>query len=333
MCEVQAAVKLEYRDGRLCAVRVKERDARAHDEAVDRVSAVFDTVLERWAKHRPSGYAVPCFEEALRDTIHDTYRHPDRRDDEDTSFAPFGRVFVRSTPWAERSGFRILQPSALLEQGLIHGNPYSFYYRRTRQEIENFLSDMGGSFEVIRPISTEELPGTPWVQIDGGTPHRCVDSPFRGLARFQFDTLARSEPKRAMFADGELLILDGPSALRYGLLSLHDAFAEVTMPTLRFESLLRVMDILGVTHEEILAYASSHSPLDLQFGDHLRTLKKANQPLEGRLAWGRRRERFGFFLGSPTELEERHTFHTLWEKYGLPGMTLETYLKLRRPQG
>ncbi len=332
MSEDQTAVKIEYRDGRLCAVRVGELPSRAHDRSVDIVAGVLDLVLKCWSEHHPRGYAVPCWEEAVRDTLHWVYYHPEQEHEQEISLAPLGRVFVRSTASDERSSLRILSPSAVLGGGLGHGSPHSFFYRHTRQEMEEFVYNSGRSLEVIRPVSTADIPGTPWIQIEGSVSRCRSVTPFRSLARFQYDVLAQPEHKRAIFGDHELYIHDGPSRAHHGLLALHGAFTEVTMPILRFESLLRVMDILGITPQSIFAYHSSERPLILKMGEGLDDVIRVNHPLRGRLAWDSEPKEFGFFLGSEAELTERHTFHTLWEKYGLPDMKLDTYLRLRRPR-
>lgn len=336
MSEDMAVVRLVWGDGRLRAEHVPEAGTSICEESVQVVIKALDEVLGRWATQRPGGYAVPCWEEAVRDTLHlasDTTSFPAIQDREGRiSFSPFGRVFVRSTSSNERTGFRLRCAGDAPDRAW-NGNPYSFFYPRDRQEWDRILQQMEEPLRVVRPIAGADGPGTPWLQTDGGTVDRTSDSPFRFLARCQYDLFAHLARKRFVMYDRELLVLDQPSGTRHALCALHEAFAEVTLSSLRFETLLRAMDILGITKEVMLAHDRADPPLELKEGNGPYDVLEVNHPLDGRLSWAAREVRCRFFLGGDRkELAERHTFHTLWEKYGLAGMTLETYLELRRPQ-
>lgn len=337
MSENMSVVRLVWGYGRLRAEHVPEAGRSTREESVQAVIAALDEVLERWATQRPGGYAVPCWEEAVRDTLHrasDTVSFPAIQDGEGRiSFSPFGRVFVRYRPSNERTGFRLRCAGDAPDRAW-NGNPYSFFYQRDRQEWDRILKEMEEPFRVVRPIAGADGPGTPWLQTDGGRVDQASDSPFRFLARCQYDLFAHQARKRFVMYDHELLVLDESSGTRHALCALHEAFAEVTLPLLRFETLLRAMGILGVTKEEMLAYAQVGPPLELKDGNGPYDVLHVNHPLEGRLSWAGQEKRFKFHLGGDRqELPERHTFLTLWEKYGLAGMTLETYLELRRPRG
>lgn len=322
-----SVVQLRMADGRLTAEHVPEKEC---SDRVREVGNALDAVLRTWAERCPGGYAVPSWEEAFRDTLHSVSRPTLEREAGEISLSPFGRVFVRSSMAEERTAFRTRCAGQSPDAGLWSGDIYSFYRYLNRQEWGFLLDRVGKSFEVARPISALGVPATPWIQTDGGAVNRTSDSPFRALARFQYDAFARPSRTRAIMKDRELLLLAAPSSIRHGLLSLHGAFTEVALPLLRYESLLRVKDILGLTDEMILNYASEESPLELQVGDQSGYSLCVNHPLQGRLCWGDVEVPFRFFLGADTELHERHTFQTLWKLYGLPGMTLEVYLQLRR---
>lgn len=328
-------VELVLSDGRLAAQGAETVDeARRHDTRLNAMCLALDAVLKRWAEERPGGYAVPCWEETVRDTLHTVSVTALRWMDGTIPLSPAGSVFVRSSMAQERTGFRTRCTGSSPDDLVMCGNPYSFYRYLDEQEWTWFLQLIGTPFEVLRSIPTEQAPATPWIQTDGGAADRTSYSPFRFLARAQYDAFARQAPKRAIMKDRELVMMDEPSSSSCPLLSLHEAFTEVTFPVLRFESLLRVMDVLGVTHETILAYTVSDPPLSLELDGWRSAPIQVNHPLNGRLSWNGREVQFGFFLGeSREELLERHTFHTLWDKYGLPDMSLEAYLTLRRPIG
>ncbi len=328
-------VRLALSGGRLVAERIETlNEVISSDTRLNATCLVLDVVLKRWAEQRPGGYAVPCWEEAVRDTFHTAFSMIPRQTDGVIQLGAAGRLFVRSSMGQERTCFRTRRAGPSPDDLLMSGDRYSFYRDLNKQEWARFLELIGTPFEVLRSIPTKQAPSTPWIQTDAGAVDQTSDSPFRFLARVRYDVFARQTVKRAIMKDRELVLLDESFSSRHALLSLHDAFREVTLPVLRFESLLRVMDVLGVTDEMILAYTASDPPLSLELDGWRSTPLRVNHPLHGRLSWNGREVSCGFFLGgSREELLERHTFHTLWDKYGLPDMPLKAYLNLRRPAG
>lgn len=299
-------------------------------ERVGAVVVALNRVLLRWADEHPGGYIIPCWEEALRDVLHVATDEMVGCVDDRYSLASVSEVFVRSEFGKERNTFRVRAASTSWEEGVRWGNPQHFYTDLTRDEWMMFLREIGMPFQALTVVPDRYHRQTPWIQADGGAASRTSESPFRFLAGLRHRLLSRRLPKRASIRDGELVMFDEPPRSHAALIPLYDYFTEGAIPVLRFETLLRVMESLGVSEEELLRYERRDEPLSCLL-EHRRDVLLINDPILGTLQSDGISVPCQVLLGgTEAELNDRQTFQTLWKLYGVPGMTLESYLHLRR---
>lgn len=321
-------VLIWMRNGRLMATSDQVHDSSNFPTLL---AAAINEVFTRWADQAPQGCHAPCWEEVFQQLLcMSELIHVPRKEWFDASFVVRALTNSVEAMFAARWRLRRMARRERQQDGIWYGNPVCWDGVPEQAWSQLCCDQPDAGVRIIRLLSygviLNEHERDWWIQVDDGTPFSGDPHPFLEAVDIG-ERLAKGRTPVMEIHDKRLVATPGASGApdETFLLNVVPYLRADLVRPLRFESVLRTLEALGVNLRKLGARGSTRILLGKDRQPAGLITYDAHVP-DGAGGVHKCRIALG---GSIEELRRGLTIETLWEEYGLSEVSLDDYLKLR----